>query len=181
MNPEENPQKPHLGVHARRIVVGLDKDGRSTFVSDRATETRVATDAYTINQIWQATTVPTPVMADNTLGEKAVIPVPPGGYTYVITTFPPDSSWDYEAGYAKALADAGAQDSVGEDDVPGMHTTDTVDIVTVISGEIWALVETGETLMKPGDSLVQRGTKHAWRNRSDADCTIAALHMSVVR
>jgi hypothetical protein len=36
-------------------------------------------------------------------------------------------------------------------------------------------------LMKPGDTLVQRATKHAWRNRSDADCTIAALHISVVR
>jgi len=166
---------------ARRIIVGLDNDGRSTFVGDEMTATRVATDAYTINQIWQATTVPTPVMAENALREKAVIPPPPRGYTYVITTFPPDSSWDYEAGYAKALAEAGAGDSVGKDDVPGMHTTDTVDIVTVISGEIWALVETGETLMMQGDTLVQRGTKHAWRNRSGSDCTIAALHMSVTR
>lgn len=181
MKQEDKTARSHLEKHARRIVVGLDKDGRSAFVSDGATETRVATEAYTINQIWQATAVPTPVLADNSLGKTAVIPPPPGGYTYVITTFPPDSSWDYEAGYAKALAEAGAADSVAKDDLPGMHTTDTVDIVTVLSGEIWALVETGETLMKPGDTLVQRGTKHAWRNRSDIDCTIAALHMSVVR
>lgn len=162
-------------------MVGLDKAGRSSFVSDASTETRVATQAYTINQIWQATVVPTPVMAENTLGEQAVIPPPPAGYTYVITTFPPDSSWDYEAGYAKALAEAGAADAVGSGDAPGMHTTDTIDIVTIVSGEIWAVVETGETLMRQGDTLVQRGTKHAWRNRSDADCTIAALHVSAVR
>lgn len=171
----------HLDAHARRIVVGLDKHGQSTFISDRLTHTRVATEAYTINQIWQATSVPTPVMAENSLGQSAVIPPPPNGYTYVITTFPPDSSWDYEAGYARALAAAGAADSVGKDDIPGMHTTDSIDIVTVISGEIWALVETGETLMKPGDTLIQRGTKHAWRNRSNADCTIAALHVSAIR
>lgn len=171
----------HLNVHARRIVVGLDEQGRSTFVSDGPTGTRIATEAYTINQIWQATEVPTPVMAENSLGAAAVIPPPPHGYTYVVTTFPPDRSWDYAAGYARALAEAGAADSVGENDIPGMHATDTVDIVTVITGEIWALTETGETLMKAGDTLVQRGTKHAWQNRSDEDCTIAALHMSVIR
>ena len=175
------PLQTHLDLRARRIVVGLNEQGRSTFVSDGFSATRLATEAYTINQIWQAAAVPTPVMAESTLGTQAVIPVPPGGYTYVVTTFPPDASWDYEAGYAKALSDAGAADSVGPDDLPGMHITDTIDIVTVISGEIWALVETGETLMKPGDTLVQRGTKHAWRNRSDKDCTIVALHLSITR
>ena len=46
-------------------------------------------------------------MSDNTLGDKAVIPPPPAGYTYVITTFPPDSEWDYEAGHARVLGEAG--------------------------------------------------------------------------
>jgi hypothetical protein len=43
------------------------------------------------------------------------------------------------------------------------------------------MVETGETLVEPGDTVVLRGSWHAWRNRSDAPCTIAALHISVVR
>jgi hypothetical protein len=171
----------HFKARARRVVVGLDENGRSTFVSDGDTESRLATEAYTRNVIWQATEVPTPVMAESGLTEDAPIPPPPRGYSYNITVFPPDSEWDYEAGYAKALKESGAADSVSEDDIPGMHTTETVDIVTVISGEIWALVETDETLLKAGDSLVQRGTKHAWRNRSDAPCTIAALQVSVIR
>jgi len=174
-------ERSHLTARARRIVVGLDALGRSTFVSDGPTETRVVTDAYTINQIWQAVVVPTPVMAENTLGDRVIIPVPPGGYNVDVTTFPPDSSWDYATGYAHALAEAGAGDSAGVGDAPGMHMTDTIDIVTVISGEIWTQVETGETLMRPGDTLVLRGVKHAWRNRSDADCTIAAFHISIVR
>jgi uncharacterized cupin superfamily protein len=45
----------------------------------------------------------------------------------------------------------------------------------VISGEIYAVVECGETLLRPGDSFVQRGTKHTWRNRSDKPCTLAVL------
>lgn len=171
----------HREAHARRIVTGLNEAGQSIIVSDTVTPTRLVTDAYTLNQIWQATTVPTPVMAENTLGEEAVIPPPSNGYTYVITTFPPDSEWDYESGYAKALEEAGAAGSVNDADTPGMHQTDTIDIVTIISGEVLAIVETGETLMKPGDTLVQRGTKHAWRNPSNSPCVIAAIHISVKR
>jgi hypothetical protein len=182
--------KEHLEAYARRILVGLDDRGRSTIVSDANTETRLATEAFTRNVIWGADVVPTPVTADNAVKDAATIPPPPAGYYYDISTFPPDSEWDYEGGYAKALAQAGVGDPEGAEDahdadgpgaIPGMHQTDTIDIVTVISGEIWVMVETGETLLEPGDTVVLRGSWHAWRNRSDAPCTIAALHISVVR
>ena len=169
----------HLAARARRVVSGLDDRGRSRIVSDQPTETRLATEAFTRNLIWQANEVPTPVMAESTLGDEAVIPPPPAGYYYDITTFPPDSEWDYEAGYARALAQAGAAES--ESGIPGMHQTDSIDIVTVISGEIWAVLETGETLLKPGDTLVLRGVMHAWRNRGNSPCVVAAFHVGVVR
>lgn len=180
----------HFTYHARRVLVGVDDQGRSTIVSDADTETRLATAAFTRNVIWGGDDVPSPVMADNAVKDAATIPPPPRGYYYDISTFPPDSEWDYDGGYAKALAAAGvgdprevenAHDVDGPGAIPGMHQTDTIDIVTVISGEIWCLVETGETLVKAGDTVVQRGTWHAWRNRSDAPCTVAALHISVVR
>ena len=50
---------------------------------------------------------------------------------------------------------------------PGMHMTDTVDYAILIEGEMWAIMEDDEVLMKPGDVLVQRGTIHSWANRSD--------------
>jgi quercetin dioxygenase-like cupin family protein len=62
-----------------------------------------------------------------------------------------------------------------------MHTTDTIDIVTVISGEAIVLLDTGETTMRQGDTIVQRGTKHAWRNRADKPCVVSAVHISVIR
>jgi mannose-6-phosphate isomerase-like protein (cupin superfamily) len=173
--------RDHLAARARRVLVGLDDEGRSTIVSDAPTEARLATEAFTRNLIWGGDVVPTPVMAGNAVEDAATIPPPPTGYYYDISTFPPDSEWDFEAGYAQALAEAGVDEPAGEDAVPGMHQTDSIDVVTVISGEIWAVVETGETLMKPGDTIIQRGTRHAWRNRSDAPCTVAALHVSVVR
>jgi len=43
----------------------------------------------------------------------------------------------------------------------------------VLSGEIWAVLDEGEVLLRAGDCLVQRGTNHAWSNRSDTPCVIA--------
>ena len=110
-----------------------------------------------------------------------MIPPPPAGFNYVITAFAPDSAWDYEGGYARILAESGAGDAVSADDAPGMHTTDTIDIVTVISGEVSMLLETGETTMRAGDTIIQRGTKHAWRNRTDDICVVAAVHVAATR
>ncbi|HCN70598.1 MAG TPA: hypothetical protein DIS96_02320, partial [Pusillimonas sp.] len=48
-----------------------------------------------------------------------------------------------------------------------MHTTESVDYAFVLEGEIWAVLDEDEVCMKAGDVLVQRGTSHAWSNRSD--------------
>ena len=48
-----------------------------------------------------------------------------------------------------------------------MHRTETVDYGILISGEIWLVVDGGETRLEPGDICIQRGTSHAWSNRSD--------------
>jgi quercetin dioxygenase-like cupin family protein len=49
-----------------------------------------------------------------------------------------------------------------------MHRTETVDVGVVLEGETWLLLDDGsETLVGPGDAVVQRGTNHAWANRSD--------------
>ena len=56
---------------------------------------------------------------------------------------------------------------------PGMHTTQTVDYAIILEGEIWAVMDEGETLMRAGDVLIQRGTNHAWANRSARTARIA--------
>jgi len=53
-----------------------------------------------------------------------------------------------------------------------MHATDTIDYIVVVSGEVVFITETGETLLRAGDVLVDRGIMHAWRNDSDAPCRI---------
>ena len=54
-----------------------------------------------------------------------------------------------------------------------MHTTDTIDYAIVLAGEIWAVMDRDETLMRTGDILIQRGTAHGWENRSDEMARIA--------
>jgi quercetin dioxygenase-like cupin family protein len=59
-----------------------------------------------------------------------------------------------------------------------MHTTDTVDVIVVISGQLHAVLEDTETVLNPGDCLIQRGTRHAWSNRTNAPATFVATMLS---
>ena len=66
---------------------------------------------------------------------------------------------------------------ISEPDDPGMHTTDTVDFDFVVSGEVYLELDDGaEVLLKPGDCVVQNGTRHRWNNRSNEPCVIAVCH-----
>ena len=53
---------------------------------------------------------------------------------------------------------------------PSMHRTDTLDCIAIISGEMYLVTDIEEVLMRPGDSVVIRGTNHGWSNRSDKPC-----------
>ena len=55
------------------------------------------------------------------------------------------------------------------------HRTRSLDFAIVLSGEIWAIMDVGEKKMTAGDMLVQRGTNHAWANRSNDPCNVAFI------
>jgi quercetin dioxygenase-like cupin family protein len=63
---------------------------------------------------------------------------------------------------------------------PGFHKTDTIDYALVLEGEVWAILDEAETLLKAGDVLIQRGTFHAWDNRSESVCRIAFILLDAV-
>ena len=65
---------------------------------------------------------------------------------------------------------------------PGMHTTDTVDFVLVISGEVSLELDDGAMVhLRPGECVIQNGTRHAWRNRSDKPCVLAGVTVGATR
>lgn len=170
-------------MRVRRVVAGLDENGKSTIVSDGFTETRLVADAFVLNQIWQVRDCPPGVNDENTLGLEAVIPPPPNGFTHVIATFPPDSSWEYAAGgYEASMTAAGAAGSYVEHDAdPGMHQTDSVDIIYIVSGECVVVLEEAETVLRAGDTFIQRGTKHAWRVTGSEPCVHSTLMVGARR
>ena len=61
-----------------------------------------------------------------------------------------------------------------------MHKTNSIDYLIVLSGEMIMEMEQGSTLIKQGDCIVQRGTNHAWVNRSDKPCLLAAVLIDAV-
>jgi uncharacterized cupin superfamily protein len=56
---------------------------------------------------------------------------------------------------------------------PLMHRTETIDYGLVLEGELVLILDEGETVVRAGDVVVQRGTSHAWANRSNANARIA--------
>lgn len=167
---------------ARVVVTGLNAKGRSTIVADENSSTRVVTPTFAVADVWRVDRIPAPVLADNPLNGDVILDPPKGGLLVRTVAFPPDSEWKAGGGYAEAMAAISGAGSHDESDtVAGMHATDTVDIGTVISGEIYAVMQDGEVLLRPGDSFVQRGTKHAWSNRSDKPAVLVVTQVSALR
>ena len=59
-----------------------------------------------------------------------------------------------------------------------MHRTDSVDYAIMLEGELVAIMDEGETVLRAGDVLIQRGTSHAWANRSGQPARIAFVLVS---
>lgn len=132
-----------------------------------------------LTDVWETTESP----ADNSGSTDAVArPVrlePTGnGSILRIVEFPPDSVWR-GADAAQAFASIGAAHaSVGGSDDPMRHRTHTIDYIVILKGEIFAIFDTGETLLRAGDMLVQRGTVHSWSVRGTQTCVLAAVLIS---
>ena len=69
-----------------------------------------------------------------------------------------------------------------EPNSPGMHTTDTIDFEYIISGDVWLeLDDAVQVHLRAGDTVVQNGTRHAWRNKANKPCTIVVFMVGVNR
>lgn len=149
----------------RRVVTGVDDQGRSTVISDG--------DAFG-GDAWAEVWVTDPALgldavADPHDGPLALEP-PAGGTAWRVFEVPPD------AVLRERLARTAASIPGMEPD--GFHITNTVDCVMVLEGEISLELDTGEVVLRPGDCVVQRGTRHAWRNRSDRPVRMVAVMLS---
>lgn len=176
--------KPHI-PRPRRIVTGHDASGRSIILSDGDAPVMVQADlspAMGMAEIWRSEQLPPSNAGD---ADGALLPfslsTPPEGLIARVVQFPPDKDLNWTAGDAtKVFGQFGGGDLMANQGTrhAAFHRTPTLDFAIVMQGEIWALLDVGETLMKPGDILVQRGTSHAWANRSDEPCRVCFVAVS---
>lgn len=165
----------------RRVVTGHDARGRSTIASDGpppAVHELPAVPGTVFYEIWSTDASPARIDdgLDPTLGSLE-LPPPPRGSRIRIVDIPPDSVQNAvsEQDAAATFAALGAAQPQPRPDAPHrlMHRTATVDYGIVLAGEVWLVLEDGETRLRPGDVVVQRGTNHAWSNRTNATARMA--------
>jgi hypothetical protein len=164
----------------RRIVTGDDAKGNSRIVEDApasAVRNVPARPGYRAVNVWRTEQTPAKInAADTTLNHQGILP-PRNGTILRIIDFPPEARdadelrRQLDSTFGGIYKDAAHDRRPGKH--PGMHRTETVDYAIVLEGEIWAVMDEGETLMRAGDVLIQRGTNHAWANRSESTARIA--------
>jgi mannose-6-phosphate isomerase-like protein (cupin superfamily) len=165
----------------RRIVTGHNAEGRSFFEQDGpspAQKTVADRPGYRVTNLWRTSPSGRVRTPDSIAEHQGVLP-PAGGSVLRIIEWPAEPEDPAELRrlmdktFAAMYPDAHRDVKPGEH--PGMHTTDTVDYAIVLEGEIVAIMEEGETLMRRGDVLIQRGTAHAWANRSGKPVKVAFI------
>lgn len=163
-----------------RVVTGHAPDGRSVLKEVGGLPTAVALAAIpgtVFHEVWS--TSGTPVIVDNgadpTVG-PLVLPPPAAGTRIRFVDIPPDTE-EFLAHGARRMGEAFTEigdrhaSTVTESSPhPLMHRTESVDYGIVIDGEMTLVLDDGEVLLKPGSVVVQRGTNHAWANRSGKPC-----------
>ena len=166
----------------RRLVV-IDENDTSRVIADGSSpevRTDPARPGYVAARIWA--TDHTPVRLKNlreSLNLAHTLEPPAGGSVCRVMTFPPDAAWKGKVGakevrdYFAAMGSPGASTYSARAPHPYMQKTRSLDFCLVLEGEITLVLDTEEVALKAGDTVVQRGTNHAWSNRSGRSCVIA--------
>ena len=168
-------------IDLTRVVTGSTPSGSSEVVSvspPPRTSVFQHIPGMVSRLVWATAPVPTLPFdgADPTAAVTSFVPGP-GETRFIVVTFPPDAvfvaaSFDPEAAARENLAISPGLAERFEPD--GMHTTPTVDYGIVLDGEIWLELDDGQsTLLRQHDVVIQQGTRHAWRNKSELAATIA--------
>jgi mannose-6-phosphate isomerase-like protein (cupin superfamily) len=168
----------------RTVITGHDRNGQSIVEKDyvaAAGSPNVFIPAQDPNvclaDVWSVDSVPASM--DSAVLEGAAFTLKPkrGGAIFRYLEIPPESLRRYEGfdDYFQQM-DAGGDVATGaKKKHPAMHKTQTLDVLVVLKGEIWLILDEEEVLVRQGDFVVQRATNHAWSNRTEQPCSLALI------
>jgi mannose-6-phosphate isomerase-like protein (cupin superfamily) len=174
--------------HITRIVTGHAQDGRS-ILSEVGPLPKVvevtAIPGTVFHEVWSTVESPARVANDEdpTLG-PLVLPPPAGGTRIRFVDIPPDTEDFLKTGAGRMdaafeqIGDKAASTVKLNSPHPLMHRTESIDYGIVIEGEMTLVVDDGEVCLKPGSVVIQRGTNHAWANRSGKMCRMLFVLVS---
>lgn len=137
----------------RRVVTGVDPSGASVVVSDAPCECQAVEDQYVSVDLW-STGLPAGVDGPIDVPEVPDVDGVPG-----------EMIW--------------RRFTLGPGEKIAFHSTETVDLMTVLSGRITLVMERGEVALDPGDCVVQRGTVHGWVNAESVPAVLIGIMASI--
>ncbi|AXF05869.1 cupin domain-containing protein [Paraburkholderia hospita] len=162
----------------RRIITDTNAEGKSYFLSDASAPNRTARPGLPVAHVLWATGEARAAGADPAPAGHAFEFHSRGGSLLRIVDFPPDETYDETQ--LKEFLDANGVRDKGAPRHFWFHKTESLDYAFVLEGEIWALLDEGEKLMRAGDVLIQRATNHSWANRSGKPCRMAFVLLDLV-
>ena len=168
----------------RRIVTGIDTDGKSYVVHDGETPGSTDIGRIILDDLWVDDPAnPDPDAARDPVagGSNALVAPPDGSVVRVVRFMPPDRPdrpTDEQIAANAARFDAGDAMEAGAAGEEGWHTTRTIDYGIVLEGEVDLGLDSGWTRVRAGDIVVQRATRHAWRVPGDEPCSVAFVLIS---
>ncbi|TDP02219.1 cupin domain-containing protein [Flavobacterium sp. 245] len=169
----------------KRIVTGHDTDGKAIIVSNEVPSRTYMVggpNGAKFHEIWN--TKQTPALIDNETDpeENALTLGPPKQGTRIrVIDFPPESdeirnlTKEQALEHFKTMKGEHASKAAENAPHPLMHKTETIDYGIILEGELTLIVDRGETTAKAGDIIIQRGTNHAWSNKSGKMCRVVFI------
>ncbi|MBI4193636.1 MAG: cupin domain-containing protein [Betaproteobacteria bacterium] len=165
----------------RRVVTGHDENGKAIVISDGfapSVRTNPLRPGHISMDIWKTAAMPvvlTDREPDPTLGPRQIHPSAHGTVIRISEIAPEtEAIRNLDPGKARevfrAMGNEAASTFGRGGRHPFMHRTETVDYAVVLSGEIHLLLDDEDIHLKAGDVVIQRGTNHAWSNRSEKPC-----------
>lgn len=147
----------------RRVVTG-HKNGIATIIQDgRVDNVMTHESGFVISDIWATNSMPVDIHTSAKIEDSFYPQLHPNGSLFRYVHIPPDTEvkkyFEPQPGSPHPL----------------MHKTETLDYIIIISGEVYLVMEDSETLLKPGDIVIQCATNHAWSNRTDQPCIQLAI------
>jgi len=186
--PEDTASNTGKGSPVRRVATGQAADGKSVIVSDvkvAPVESPLMPGAF-FYSFWGADA---PVSLPNDGAEppfRTWFP-PAGGFRFELIMLPPDGekppeNIDMKAALAETEKLLPGLIGAMDPHHPGMHQTDTVDLISVTQGACVLALDSGaEIALKAGDVLIQNGPRHAWRNPHAEPCGLLTVSLGVKR